>query len=97
MPAYRGTERQAIDPLLLVHSFFAVSQICVFASSVKIYHSYPAMDRSIKMVRQLEQVSEPYCMMFRELGGEKEVTKVLQKREKIKKKKRRNKKEKERK
>ena len=69
MPAYRRTERQAIDPLLLVDSFFAVSQICGFASSVKIYHSYPAMDRSIKMVRQLEQVSEPYCMMFRELGG----------------------------
>jgi hypothetical protein len=29
------------------------------------------MDRNIKMIRQLEQVFEPYCMMFRELRGKK--------------------------
>jgi hypothetical protein len=94
MPAYRGTGRKALDPLLLVGSFFAVSQICGVAPRVKLYHSYPAMDRSIKMIRQSEQVFEPSCMTFRELRGEKEVTMVLQKRKKKRKKKRRRKKNK---
>jgi len=71
MPAYRGTERQAMDPLILVGSFFAVSQIYGFPLRVIIYHSHPAMDRNIKMIRQLAQVFEPYCMMFRELRGKK--------------------------
>jgi hypothetical protein len=30
------------------------------------------MDRSIRIFRQLEQVFEPYCMMFKELKERKE-------------------------
>jgi len=97
MPACKGNDRQAIDPLLLVSSFFAVSQICGFTPRVEVNHSYPAMDRNIKMFRQFEQVSEPCCMMFRELRGKNEATVFYKKERKERKKRRRKRKEKERK
>jgi antirestriction protein ArdC len=71
MQAQRGAERQAQDPLLSVDSFFAASQICGVAPRVKMYHSNSSMRRSIKMIRQLEQIFELFCMIFRELKGKK--------------------------
>ena len=46
-------------------SLFAVSQI--HGVALEIHNSDPAMDRSIKIVRTLEQVFEPHRLMFREL------------------------------
>jgi hypothetical protein len=50
-------------------SSYAVSLVRGIASRIKTYHSNPAMDRSVKIVRHLEQVFEPYRMMFMELEG----------------------------
>jgi hypothetical protein len=37
---------------------------------IKINHSDPSVDMNIRIVLQLEQVFEPYHMIFRELKGE---------------------------
>jgi hypothetical protein len=46
-----------------------VLQICNNAPITKIYHLNPSIDRSIKIVQQLEQVFRPYCIMFVEMNG----------------------------
>jgi len=51
----------------IVPSLFAVSQIWGVAPRIKIHYSEPSMYRRIRIIRQLEQVSEPYSMMFKEL------------------------------
>ena len=38
-------------------------------------HSVPSMDRNIKIVLELEQVFEPYRIMFKELTGKENETK----------------------
>jgi hypothetical protein len=48
-------------------SYFAVSQFCGVAPRIKIYHSDPSTNRSIRIVRHLEQAFGPYPMMFMEL------------------------------
>jgi hypothetical protein len=63
-------------PSLFVDSYFPVSQIRRDDPRITIHHSDPAMDRNTKIVRQLEQVFEAYCMMFKGLkggGGEKQL------------------------
>jgi hypothetical protein len=39
------------------------------APRIEVHHTDPSMDRSIKIVRQIEEVFEPYCMMFKKLKG----------------------------
>ena len=56
-------------PSLFVDSYFPVSQIRRDDPRITIHHSDPAMDRNTKIVRQLEQVFEAYCMMFKGLKG----------------------------
>jgi hypothetical protein len=48
-------------------SYFEVLQICGVVPITRIHHSDPAADRSMKIVRQLEQVFERYRMMFKKL------------------------------
>jgi hypothetical protein len=49
----------------------AVSQIRRVSPKIKIHHSDLSMHKSIKTVRQVEQIFEPYCVMFKELKGKK--------------------------
>ena len=58
-------------PSLFAGSYSTVSQICWVAPGIKINHSDSSTDRSIRTVRQLEQVFEPYRRMFMEMRGEK--------------------------
>lgn len=37
------------------------------APRISVHHTQPSMDRSIKIVGQIEDVFEPYRMMFKEL------------------------------
>jgi hypothetical protein len=37
------------------------------APRIEVNHSDPSVDRTIKIVRQIEEVFEPYSMMFKEL------------------------------
>jgi hypothetical protein len=53
-------------------SYFEVSQIRGVAQRMKVHHSEPSMDRSIKIVPQLEQGLEPYSIMFKGLRAKKE-------------------------
>jgi len=48
-------------------SYFAVSKICGVVPITRTHHSDPAADRSMKIVRQLEQFFERYRMMFKKL------------------------------
>jgi hypothetical protein len=54
-------------PLLFAGSYFAVSQIFRVARRTKMHRWYPSMDRSIRIFRHLEQIFEPYRIMFNEL------------------------------
>jgi hypothetical protein len=54
-------------PLLFAGSYFVLFQIHRVTRKIKMFHSDPSMDRSIKNVQQLEQVFEPHCKMFMEL------------------------------
>jgi hypothetical protein len=66
-------------------SYFEASQIHDVSAKIKIHHSDPSMDRSIKIVRQFEQDFEPYRVMFKELKEKKRVapiTMFLQRKEK---------------
>jgi hypothetical protein len=54
-------------PSLFVGLYFKFSQIYGFTSRIKLSHSDPSMDRSIRNVRQLKQVFEPYHTMFKEV------------------------------
>ena len=56
-------------PSLFVGSYFPVSQIRRDDQRITIHHSDPAMDRNTRTVRQLEQVFEAYCMMFKGMKG----------------------------
>jgi hypothetical protein len=52
-------------------SYFAFSQIRRFATRIRIQYTNPSMDRSIEIVRQLEQVFQPHRTMFEEFKEEK--------------------------
>jgi hypothetical protein len=69
--AYPRTFKYTHPPLFAGSYFVAVWQIPGVASRMQIHHSGPSMYRSIKIVRQIEQVFEPYRMMFKELEEEK--------------------------
>jgi hypothetical protein len=58
-------------PCLFVGLYFTFSQIYGFTPRIKISHSDLSMDRSIRIVRQLKQVFEPYCTLFKEVQGKK--------------------------
>jgi hypothetical protein len=65
-----------------------VSQIRRVAPRIKIYHSDPLNDKSIKIFQQLKQIFKPYCIMYKELEGKKQQlpsTMFLQKQEKYQK------------
>jgi hypothetical protein len=49
-----------------------VLQIFRVTPRIKIPRSDASMDRSIRIVRQLEQVFEPYCVMLKEVKEKKE-------------------------
>jgi hypothetical protein len=49
---------------LFVGSYLVVSQIPGIVQRIKIHHSDPSMDRSIKIVEQLEQIFEPYVQGY---------------------------------
>jgi hypothetical protein len=40
-------------------------------------HSDPSIDRSVKIIRQLEEVLERYSMMFKELKEKKETASII--------------------
>jgi hypothetical protein len=61
---------------LFLRLYFEVSPICGIAPRIKIHHS----DRSIKLLRQLDQVFESYYLMLKELKGKQEA--ALRRREK---------------
>lgn len=51
-----------------------VLQVRGVVSEVKIHHLDPPVDRSIRIVWQLEQVLKPYHMMFKDMkGGKKQL------------------------
>lgn len=53
-------------PLLFAGLYLMVSRICMVTLNIKIHQSDPSVGGSIKIARQLKQVFEPYCMMFKE-------------------------------
>ena len=54
--------------VLFTHSsFFAVSQIWSMDPGIKIRHSDPSIESNTKIIRQIEQIFEPNCMLFKEL------------------------------
>jgi hypothetical protein len=69
-----------------VHSslVFEVSQILGVATGIKIHYSDPSLDKSIRIVRQIEQLFEPYCVMCKELKGAEaaSITMCLQRKDK---------------
>lgn len=54
---------------LFAGSYFAVLQIRRGAAGVKIHHPDRSIDRSSRTVRQLDQVFQTYCVMFRGSKG----------------------------
>jgi len=60
----------AISMLPVTVLFTDPSHIIRVAWRIKIHHSHTAVDRRIKIV-QLEQVFEPYRMLFKEMKGRK--------------------------
>ena len=56
---------------LCTDSYFAVSEIHRVALAIKIPHSDPSLDRSIKISRPTGKVFEPYRMIYEELKGPK--------------------------
>jgi hypothetical protein len=52
---------------------FMFLQILGVAPRIKIHYLDPTVDRSIKIVQQLEQVFEPYRVFFKELQEEKQL------------------------
>jgi hypothetical protein len=60
LPAYSHPSRYA-------GSYSEVSQISWLALRIKIFHPHRSMDRSITIVRNLQQIFEYYCLIFKEL------------------------------
>jgi hypothetical protein len=54
-----------------------VSQICGIAPRIKMHHSDFSLDRNVRIFRQLGQIFEPFCVIFRELKGKKEAAPVV--------------------
>jgi hypothetical protein len=48
-------------------SYFGLSQIRGIAWRINVHHLDPSMDRNIRITRQLEEVLEPYCLIFKEV------------------------------
>jgi hypothetical protein len=57
---------QYTHPLLFAGLYLMVLRICMVTLNIKIHQSDPSVGGSIKIARQLKQVFEPYCMMFKE-------------------------------
>jgi hypothetical protein len=55
---------------LFAGSYFAFSQICRVATRIRMQYTNPLKDRSIEIVRHLEQVFQPHLMMFEEFKEE---------------------------
>jgi hypothetical protein len=54
--------------MAIMSSYFTVSLICVVALRIRIHHSDPLLDRSIKIVGQLQHVFESCRTIFKEVG-----------------------------
>ena len=56
-----------ISSFFIAGSHFAVSRSRGVAPGIKLHHSDPSMQRRIKIFRPIEQIFEPYRMMFRKM------------------------------